>query len=97
MKEAILLAVLDKIEEVVADDFSESLDYDATLHPERLTERERVLARKISAIYRLAHGFNDLHSCHHVHADWREGFEPRVSHDDRRAERRDRGPVGLDS
>lgn len=76
MRDAILLAVLEEIEKVVADGLSEELAADLSFHPETLTEREKLLSKKLSRIYHLAHGFNDRHSCYCAHAVWREGFVP---------------------
>lgn len=63
--------VLAAIEEIVADDFCFDIDMIVAFHPEQLTDRERTMAKKISHVYRLAHGFNRANSCYCVHTDWR--------------------------
>lgn len=71
-----LLAVIRYIENIVDSEFCHDLD--ARLHASRtpdptMTEAEvRLAQQKFSAIYQAVHATDPAHSCHHVHASWRE-------------------------
>lgn len=64
-------AVLMAIERECGDEVCSDLEWDLAQHPDTMTARERLLAVKLNNIYKLAHGHNTDHTCHHVHADWR--------------------------
>lgn len=64
--------VVDRIDELTGDDLCHELECEAYLPGGKLTEREKLCQEKLSAIYRLAHGWNIRNSCFRVHQDWRE-------------------------
>lgn len=71
--------ILAKVEAIVSDDFCYELEsdqivgYDKSLR--RLTEREKIMAKKIGQIYRLVHSSNPNNSCYDSHKNWRKEFE----------------------
>jgi len=66
-----VLHVMDRLEEIVADDFCEELDCEIAFRPETFSLRERRMQDKLSLLYRLAHSHNPRHECYRVHDDWR--------------------------
>jgi len=65
-----LQKALQEIEEIVNDDFCESISFDS--FKGRLNEREKTAADKLSKIYMLSHGNNKSNSCYPVHEAWRK-------------------------
>lgn len=63
--------ILMLIERIVGDDFCQDLDAIAGLHPEELSEREKVCQEKLGALYRIAHSNRKEATCHSVHDIWR--------------------------
>lgn len=59
-------SLIDEIDHLTGDDFCEEFSMELAL-----TEREKVARKKLSMIYRLAHGYNERNKCYHVHEDWR--------------------------
>ena len=47
-------------------------DYDLNVHPEALTKKEKQMAEVLMRVYKIAHGFNQKHSCYGSHEEWRE-------------------------
>lgn len=66
-----LKPVLFAIENIVCDDVVNDAEMDLRQRPEAMTELERTLTEKLLRVYELAHAYNDDHSCHYVHTDWR--------------------------
>jgi len=62
------------IETLVSDDLSERLEYDTVMdRPIHLPPEDiRVLANKLSTIYKIAHSVREDAICYEVHGDWRE-------------------------
>lgn len=59
---------LSAIEDIVGDDSCALWEHDAA---DGTLQGAKDMQEKICNVYRIAHGFNTLHSCHHVHGDWR--------------------------
>lgn len=67
-----LIGALFKIEELSGDCWSQDIEADLVFHPETMTEREKILAKKLCQIYTIAHGWNPNHECFYVHESWRK-------------------------
>jgi hypothetical protein len=63
--------VLAAIERQVGDDFSEEIECEMAFRPQDMTVMERMAATRLANVYRLAHSYNNSHSCYHVHTPWR--------------------------
>ena len=77
-REKEILELLEAVESIVADDACEEWDCIEALHPNELTDREKQMHEKLSAVYRLIHGSNPNHICYHVHEDWRKEAGDRI-------------------
>ena len=64
-----LFKVLEKIESIVSDDFCGNIEY-ALMKDTLITEKEKIMAKKLEDIYRFAHAFS--RTCGHNHPDWKE-------------------------
>ena len=64
------------IEALVSDDLSERMEYDTVMaRPLQLSPDDiKVLANKLSTIYKIAHAISEGHACYYVHDDWRKGI-----------------------
>lgn len=72
IREVNLLDVLDAIEAIVGDDACCEWAMENALR--KFRGRPSDMLAKLTEVYKLAHGFNTRHSCHHVHTDWRKGL-----------------------
>ncbi len=70
MEKELFIRVLGAIEQIAGDDFCEELEMEAARG--KLNERDAISQKKLSAIYKLAHAFNDSKSCYRQHEDWRK-------------------------
>ncbi len=65
------LTILNMIEHALGDEVCE----DASMVNAGMglaTEREKDFAKIIIEVYKIVHSFNESHSCHGVHENWRE-------------------------
>ena len=82
VSKAELYAALAAIERLVSGDEAEDWEmryYSDQLDQSDLTPRERAMVERISAVYRLSHGWQPAHSCFGSHKTWRAGAAPTVS------------------
>ena len=65
------METIEIIERIVSDDFSADMECDLAF--DRLTtEKEKIMAKKLGEIYKIAHSANKNHSCYAVHDNWRQ-------------------------